>query len=699
MQSIRPTLTAICASLALCANAAPAAAQTSSPYNGTPKAVPGIIEVEAYDNGGEGIGYHDTDSVNSGGQYRQDGVDISAIPEDGAGGQYSVGWLATNEWLKYTINVTKPGLYNLKIRGNLPDYQSSNPTSYLVTINGAPITGNTSTSTFQNYYGYWGWQGWSTSPKPTDSPTVVNLPQGLHTLKITITQGGGGGLNYLILQPANLSVRTSLSYPQAGQGQVYYVAPTGNDANPGTIAQPWKSITKATATAQAGNTIYFRQGIYKERFLPQNSGSPDNYIIYKNYSGETPVISGSGVQIPQLEGLIQIDNKSYIQISGFTIQDTFSYWQGGISVDESDHIIIDHNLIKNIYTSGISTSRGSHQILIDANTLTNTNTGPDDTEVSLGTYWYAYDIEIRNNYLHSSQGEGIGVAAGPNNVSVHGNRITNMGLGRAGAGIYVDAWTEYQRDIDVFNNLVYNNPDGIGVANEGGGLTDNIRVYNNLLYNTGWAGQIGVVSWANADVTSSRTHPIKNVYIYNNTLTNINSHPQNGSVFINNWEVENIVVKNNILNSGYCSSYNTIPTNGVCIKEIDCSQFNCNNIVSNLSASNNISSSAFVNPSSADFHLAQNATTAIDKADSQLVPPFDFDFNARPAGLGYDIGAYEYGSRPYLSPTPTGNLPPPLAGDLDLSGHVDFMDILKLMRDFSNYHIFTLNTIVRNFGI
>ena len=52
-------------------------------------AVPGIIEGEDYDLGGEGVAYHDTDSGNDGGEYRADDVDIKAntsiraIPSDG----------------------------------------------------------------------------------------------------------------------------------------------------------------------------------------------------------------------------------------------------------------------------------------------------------------------------------------------------------------------------------------------------------------------------------------------------------------------------------------------------------------------------------------------------------------------------------------------------------------------------------------
>ncbi|MDO8686315.1 MAG: hypothetical protein Q7J78_06575 [Clostridiales bacterium] len=42
----------------------------------------GTIQAENFDNGGEGVAYHDSDATNSGGQYRSTGVDIVHIKEN-----------------------------------------------------------------------------------------------------------------------------------------------------------------------------------------------------------------------------------------------------------------------------------------------------------------------------------------------------------------------------------------------------------------------------------------------------------------------------------------------------------------------------------------------------------------------------------------------------------------------------------------
>lgn len=72
--------------------------------------IPGVIEAENFDRGGEGFTYHDSDSQNEGTtSYRSDseGVDIVS----GNGG-YVIGYTASNEWLEYTVNVKEGGKYS-----------------------------------------------------------------------------------------------------------------------------------------------------------------------------------------------------------------------------------------------------------------------------------------------------------------------------------------------------------------------------------------------------------------------------------------------------------------------------------------------------------------------------------------------------------------------------------------------------------
>lgn len=75
------------------------------PFNGTPTDLPGKIEAEEFDFGGEGNAYHDNDEENHNGETRNEGVDMSAT---------AVGYIQTGEWIEYTVNVTVSGEYEVE---------------------------------------------------------------------------------------------------------------------------------------------------------------------------------------------------------------------------------------------------------------------------------------------------------------------------------------------------------------------------------------------------------------------------------------------------------------------------------------------------------------------------------------------------------------------------------------------------------
>ena len=82
-----------------------------APFGEEAKSIPGKIESENYDLGGEGKSYHDMDVENRGGKYREDGVDIV---ETGDG--YALGYTVADEWTEYTIHVDSNGVYNVDAR-------------------------------------------------------------------------------------------------------------------------------------------------------------------------------------------------------------------------------------------------------------------------------------------------------------------------------------------------------------------------------------------------------------------------------------------------------------------------------------------------------------------------------------------------------------------------------------------------------
>ena len=143
----------------------------STPYSGTPVPVPGTINVEKFDNGGEGVAYHDTTSGNSGGQFRNTDVDIEGSTEGG----YDVGWIDAGEWLNYTVNVTSAGTYTVQFR-----VASPNGATFHVGFNG-PSQGQWKTVSVP---ATGGWQNWTTVN------VTVTLGAGTQQLTLYFDTGG-----------------------------------------------------------------------------------------------------------------------------------------------------------------------------------------------------------------------------------------------------------------------------------------------------------------------------------------------------------------------------------------------------------------------------------------------------------------------------------------------------------------------------
>ncbi|NQT24340.1 carbohydrate-binding protein [candidate division KSB1 bacterium] len=169
------------------------AAASQSPYSGTPAPIPGTIQAEDYDTGGEGLAYHDTDTENSGGEYRSEGVDIEVCGEGG----YNVGWINADEWLEYTINVASTGTYDLEMRIARSPIGSS---SLHVESDGNDVTG------IMTVPSTGGWQTWTSI-----NQTGVSLTAGQHVLRIYM-DGGSFNLNRITFtsvvpnQPPSVSI-------------------------------------------------------------------------------------------------------------------------------------------------------------------------------------------------------------------------------------------------------------------------------------------------------------------------------------------------------------------------------------------------------------------------------------------------------------------------------------------------------------
>jgi hypothetical protein len=160
-------------------------ASQSTPFTGTPVALPGTIQAENFDNGGAGVAYRDTTAGNTGGAYRATDVDLAAAVDTGGG--YYVGWSRAGEWLNYTVSVTKSGTYTVDVR----IAAAGTGAFFHVEVDGVDVTGPLTVPDTG------GWQTWRTISK-----TGIPLTAGTRVVRLVLDAGttqtaGVGNYNWL----------------------------------------------------------------------------------------------------------------------------------------------------------------------------------------------------------------------------------------------------------------------------------------------------------------------------------------------------------------------------------------------------------------------------------------------------------------------------------------------------------------------
>ena len=144
--------------------------------------LPGTIEAEDFDQGAADVAYSDTTAGNTGGAYRSTNVDIETSTDTGGG--YNLGWVAAGEWLKYTVNVTAAGAYNLEIRVAARGAGGI----FHIEIDGVDRTGPITIPETG------GWQQWTSVTKPG-----LNLIAGTQVWRVVMDRAGEfavGNINF-----------------------------------------------------------------------------------------------------------------------------------------------------------------------------------------------------------------------------------------------------------------------------------------------------------------------------------------------------------------------------------------------------------------------------------------------------------------------------------------------------------------------
>lgn len=196
--------------------------QQGKPNQGKPQAIPGRVEMELYDSGGQGVAYNDTDAVNNGSgklnkgdtpveRFRQDeGVDLSYTKTnidktvDGAQekvGDLYLGWTAPGEWVNYTVDVRAAGTYSVSAHIT----SRTDAAEISLAIDGADLTGPVRLPTTTH------WHLWRIVPHLAQ----VKLEKGVHVLTLSVLKEGNFNLDYLEFEPIGAAPKAAV-FPYVG---------------------------------------------------------------------------------------------------------------------------------------------------------------------------------------------------------------------------------------------------------------------------------------------------------------------------------------------------------------------------------------------------------------------------------------------------------------------------------------------------
>jgi hypothetical protein len=147
LDKIRVTLESSGSTTSASSTSSTRSSTTTTPYSGTPVSIPGVIQAENFDRGGQGVAYHDLTGSNSGKAYRPDeNVDIIA-----ANGGHVVTDIRTGEWMKYSIRVAETGQYDIGVGVATAQRDGA---AFHIQIDGTNVTGTVSIPNTRGWSNY-----------------------------------------------------------------------------------------------------------------------------------------------------------------------------------------------------------------------------------------------------------------------------------------------------------------------------------------------------------------------------------------------------------------------------------------------------------------------------------------------------------------------------------------------------------------
>ena len=453
-----------------------AGVNASAPYGSAAAAIPGIVQAENYDTGGQGVAYNIGSINGTANSYRSDGVDLEATAASGGG--YNLGWTSSGQWFRYTVNVATAGTYTVSFEVAAPGAVTG--AFHLSNAAGTNLSGPVNVPATGN------WQAWQTV-----TPTVT-LPAGQQVLTLD-EDNGGWNINKATFSLAQSNSINVLNYGAVGDGA------TDNQT----------ALQNAFNAAQAqGKPVSIPAGVFNHSgvlsaygITVQGSGfstilratNPNQSAI--ELQGNAPAISNLKTEVvapnrsnqPQAAA-IWILSATGASVKNVVLQGAAS---NGVRLDRSTHATISNSLVLGTNADGIAATNGASY-----NTITNNVVyQPADDAYSDDSYpgepQDVGNVFTGNVAYHVPYGRGF-AAVGSTGGVFNGNTIN----GTTWVGIYAqsDPYTQVTSNYTLQNNVVLNanttvasnytafngNPVGGWIINGNGMVVSNNQTTGNM---------------------------------------------------------------------------------------------------------------------------------------------------------------------------------------------------------------------------
>lgn len=410
----------------------------------------------------------------------------------------------------------------------------------------------------------------------------------------------------------------------------YYVSPDGNDNNPGTIDQPFKTIAQAVTHLQAGDTL----------------------VVFARNRNETPVIAGENNLISAFDisncQYVRIENLEITSNNGKEFREAISGTGGPVA-----HIILKDLYVHHIDEFGIDIG--------DANDLQVLNCrltycgfgcigGPAGQQGGLrNVLIQGCDLSYSGHYYQGGDGsnrpydrpDGFGIEASEGPIEICNTNATH----NYGDGLDSKAKRTYIHECIVVNNSC----DGVKLWG------DSSRVENTLIYGRG-DGNPTTTPWSPIVISTENNNAhfeIVNCTVDDSIGENYIMHVQ--------YDTPTIPVNLRIVNTIFSSRGNNAPV--IWLAEavnyditynlfyaprddrllIQGNTTYTSNEVGQIGTGNIYGNPQFNSVAwgtEGNYHL-RSGSPGIDNGDSLSAPAIDLEEKSRPQGGGVDMGCYE----------------------------------------------------------